>query len=208
MPPTEPDASDATDRGAPPTRAGEGEARLHVQGDDELVLETVFRAEYAGLCAFAERYVRSAAVAEELVQGIFLRLWRRRDVVPVAHLTRAYLYASARNAAIQHIRHERLDLRWHEVNRASGRAEPPVERADELLMAGELAEAVDRAIASLPDRCRLIYTLSRQQGLRYSEIAEALGISPGTVEIQMNRALKALRTKLAPYLLLVTAVLR
>jgi len=59
--------------------------------------------------------------------------------------------------------------------------------------------AVRQAIGRLPDRCRLVFTLHREQGLTYSEVAEVLGISPRTVEVQIGRALKSLRKGLASH---------
>jgi RNA polymerase sigma factor (sigma-70 family) len=63
----------------------------------------------------------------------------------------------------------------------------------------ETIAAVRQAIARLPDRCRLIFTLHREQGLTYNEVAEVLRISPRTVEVQIGRALKALRKGLASH---------
>jgi RNA polymerase sigma-70 factor (ECF subfamily) len=63
-----------------------------------------------------------------------------------------------------------------------------------------LAHAVEQAVAELPERCRLIYTMNRTQGLTYNDIATALGISPKTVETHMMRGLRTLRDKLRPYL--------
>jgi RNA polymerase sigma-70 factor (ECF subfamily) len=63
----------------------------------------------------------------------------------------------------------------------------------------EFVAAVQRAVGRLPERCRLIFRLHREQGLTYPEIAEVLEISPKTVEVQMGRALKALRKALAGF---------
>jgi RNA polymerase sigma-70 factor (ECF subfamily) len=63
-----------------------------------------------------------------------------------------------------------------------------------------MAVVVQRALADLPDRCREVFRLSREQGLRYAEIAEALGISIKTVEAQIGKALRLLRARLAPWL--------
>jgi RNA polymerase sigma factor (sigma-70 family) len=63
----------------------------------------------------------------------------------------------------------------------------------------ETVVAVRQAIGRLPDRCRLVFTLHREQGLTYAEVAEVLGISPRTVEVQIGRALKSLRKGLASH---------
>jgi RNA polymerase sigma-70 factor (ECF subfamily) len=70
---------------------------------------------------------------------------------------------------------------------------------DRELRTTELAAALQSALARLPERRRLVFTLSREQGLTYNEIAKLLGISPKTVEMQMGRAYRTLRKYLAPY---------
>jgi RNA polymerase sigma-70 factor (ECF subfamily) len=69
------------------------------------------------------------------------------------------------------------------------------------VMGRELEEQIKNAIENLPQQCRLIFTLSRQSGFKYAEIAEQLEISVKTVENQMGKALKVLREKLKSYLI-------
>jgi RNA polymerase sigma-70 factor (ECF subfamily) len=64
----------------------------------------------------------------------------------------------------------------------------------------EIQRALREAVAALPERCREVFELSRVQGLRYSEIAEAMDISVKTVETQMGKALKLLREKMSSWL--------
>jgi len=166
--------------------------------------EAVFRAHYPELCEFVTGYVRSTDIAHELVQDLFLRIWELQGTPNAPPLTKAYLYSAARNRAIKHLRHERVVVRWEE--RASREAKPSEASAADEVHCRELAEAAGQAIESLPERCRMVYTLSRQQNLSYAEIAQVLGISESTVETQMWRALKHLRTKLAPFLLTAASV--
>jgi RNA polymerase sigma-70 factor (ECF subfamily) len=139
-------------------------------------------------------------VAEELVQEVFLYLWEHRATWSAHTSVRTYLYAAARNGALNYLRREKLDFPVRQgdpdiVERFT-QAPPP---ADQELVMSELERDVKRAIDRLPERCRLVYTLSRQQHLSYLEIAKVLEISPKTVEVQMGRAFKALRKYLAGY---------
>ena len=70
-----------------------------------------------------------------------------------------------------------------------------------------MKSAIDRAVDALPEQCRLIFTLSRRDGMTYGQIARALEISVKTVETQMGRALKALRTRLGVHLVSSLALL-
>ena len=174
------------------------DASIRAPDDRSEPFETLFRAHYAPLCDFVYGYVRSREAAQELIQDLFLRLWELRETSDTAPLTTAYLYTAARNRALRYLRHQRVVARWEE--RAAREAGVPEGRVDEDLHCREVAEAVQGAIDELPERCRLIFTMSRHQELTYGEIAEVLGISVKTVETQMWRALKSLRAKLAPYL--------
>jgi len=168
--------------------------------------EATFRAHCAGLCEFVYAYVRSREIAQELVQDLFLRLWELQGTATAPPLTKPYLYTAARNRALRYLRHHRVEARWEA--RAAVEAERAAPGADEELRYGEVAEGAARAIESLPERCRLVFTLSRHQHLTYAEIAKTLDISISTVETQMWRALKILRAKLSPYLLVAIALLR
>jgi RNA polymerase sigma-70 factor (ECF subfamily) len=64
----------------------------------------------------------------------------------------------------------------------------------------EIHQAMRRAVEGLPERCREVFELSRTHGLKYSEIAQTLGISIKTVEAQMGKALRVMREELAPWL--------
>ena len=175
--------------------APSGDARG--QRRDVAAFEAIFRAHYPPLCDYVYGYVRSRAVAQELVQDLFLRLWERA-LTPAGTLATSYLYTAARNRAVGHLRRERVAAAWAKSPSSVARAAPA--GADEPLREHEVRDALERAVADLPERCRLIFTLSRYRSLSNAEIARMLCISVNTVEQQMWRALKTLRAKLAPYL--------
>lgn len=164
--------------------------------------DDLFRNAYPGLFRFAYRLVSSRELAEEVVQDVFLELWRRRDVIDPCSVARAYLYTAVRHAAITAIRRSRLEATAVTrddigIGSTHSAADPDIA---EMIQASDLDAAVARAVETLPERCRLVYTLSRREQLSYAEIAAALGISVKTVEAQMARAFRLLRTRLAPYL--------
>lgn len=170
---------------------------LRIRAGDAQAFEALFHAFHAGLCAFAYRYVKSREVAEEIVQEVFLFLWERRETLDVRDSIKNYLFTAVRNAAVSWLRHERVVARRQvETLELFSR---PAPSPDSMAISGELLAAVRRAIDRLPERCRLIFTLHREQGLTYGEIAQVLGLSPKTVEVQMGRALKALRKGLARF---------
>jgi RNA polymerase sigma-70 factor (ECF subfamily) len=162
-----------------------------IRAGDEAAFEALFRAFAPGLCALAARYTGSRAVAEELVQDLFLDLWTRRTHLVVDRSLASYLQTAMRHRSLNHLRHERRLVAAPAEDRA---AEPDASAPgeSELLDALELQDAIEH----LPARCRLVFTLSRRQDMSYGEIAASLGLSIKTVETQMGRALKALRERL------------
>jgi RNA polymerase sigma-70 factor (ECF subfamily) len=165
---------------------------------DTTDFDTLVRSHGARLCNFAVRFVRSHDIAEDIVQDVFLAIWRRQTEFDYADPL-PYLYQAVRNRAVMHARQQRVRDRWREAVEAT--AEPAeTEPAD--ADTADLAAALARAVEALPERCRLVFTMSREQDLTYAEIARLLGISIKTVETQMGRALKALRSGVADYLTL------
>lgn len=164
---------------------------------DTTAFDAIFRAWYGPLVGTAERMLRDRAVAEELVQDVMLELWRRRETLAPDGSPQAYLFQATRNRVLNHLRHRKIEQRSEPEVRAESSSSP---NADAVVVEGELDIAVQRAVQSLPDRCREVFELSRVHGLKYAEIAHQLGISVKTVEAQMGKALRTLRERLAPWL--------
>jgi RNA polymerase sigma-70 factor (ECF subfamily) len=170
-------------------------------GDDE-AFTALFREYHAGLCSFVYARVRSAAVAEELVMDLFLWLWRNRSQLRLTGTLRSYLFAAAEHAAADHLRRRRVEANLvsdvdAKVRPLPGTSTMRATPSDETERA-ELAVAIARAADALPDRCRAVFLLW-QQHLAYAEIAQALGISIKTVENQLARAVRTLRTRLGAF---------
>jgi RNA polymerase sigma-70 factor (ECF subfamily) len=174
--------------------------------DDTAAFDAVFDAHYERLCAFAAHIVGSDAVAEEVVQDTFLQIWRRRERFDASGAIVGYLYRAVRNRAIGHLRHQRVERQWHDRVTAQDASPTAAVSAhtvqpDEELQGTELAGAIERAVAALPPRCREAFLLRRQAGLSYAEIAETMGISSKTVEVQIGAALRSLRAALKDWIL-------
>lgn len=166
-----------------------------IRAGDGAAFETLFHAYHASLCALAYRYLGARDLAEEIVQEVFLVIWERRRTWEVRSSVKSYLCTAVRNAALSYLRHERVARRKEADIREWQAPSPP--RPDLQALEQETVAAVQDAVGRLPERCRLVFTLHREQGLTYAEVAQVLGISPRTVEVQIGRALKSLRKGLA-----------
>lgn len=156
------------------------------------------------LCRFVYRFVGDRETAEDVVQEVFLAIWERKhewkheDPLP-------YLYRAAHNKAISQARHAEVHVRFEARVLAD---EGVSEAADAELRHSELSKALADAIERLPEKCRLVFRMSREQGLTHAQIAEALDLSTKTVESHIWRALTSLRASLAPFLGVVLLISR
>jgi RNA polymerase sigma-70 factor (ECF subfamily) len=169
-------------------------ARL--RAGETAAFEELFRAYHAPLCTFVHGFVDSPAIAEDIVQSIFLSLWTGHERLEFRTSLRAYLFGAARNRALDHLKRGRVERRWAEAAQRESDAAADVHDVPEAqarLESEDLERALREAVARLPERAQLVVALRWQQGLSHAEIAEALGISVKGVEIQITRALRALR---------------
>ena len=168
-----------------------------IRAGDESAFDTLFRSHYAHLVRMAESVVRERALAEEVAQEVMLELWRRRETLRVEQTFHAYLLRSTRNRALNQVRHQRVVAREAAIAAIDSPSAPSVE---EEMLGTELEQAVRAAIDALPEKCREVFQLSREHGLRYAEIASTLEISVKTVEKRMGQALAELRDRLEQWL--------
>jgi len=136
--------------------------------------------------------LRDQDKAEDAVQQVFVSLWEKRDQIEVQGNEMSYLMRSVHNGCLNQIKHEKvkLDHAAHEMHTGE---EAHVEDA---LEQEEFRQKVTETVKGLPSQCRKIFLMSRIQGKKYHEIAEELELSVKTVENQMGKALRIMRTSL------------
>ena len=156
-------------------------------------LEQLFKAHYAELREFAYRYVRSEAVAEEIVQDVFLAVWTKgKDPVPRATM-RAYLFAAVRNRSLHSTRHAAVARRFEESERASGAESVTSSETASDFGDAEQITSLSAAIAALPGRTRLAIELRWLRQMSHAEVAEAMDISVKGVEKLLANGMRLLR---------------
>ena len=169
---------------------------------DENNYSRVYAVYFPKLVRFSQTYVQSQQDAENIVQDIFLYLWEHQEIIYSLRNMNAFLFTMVKNRCIdflreqtqhQNKRHSLSDLQEKELQLKLY----ALQQFDENKFSeAEIEDIIQRAIDSLPEKCREIFVLSRMEGLQYKEIANQLKISINTVENQMAIALKKLRIKL------------
>ena len=165
--------------------------------DTEKAIEALFQLYYIYLCQAAFRIVTDSQLAEDLTQEVFFELWRKKEGIAFTISIKAYLRRAVVNKALNHIR-DRKKITDDEDKMLNVESTAP--SAMQLLDSEELQQLIDRSIDELPEKCRLVFVLSRFEEMSYQEIADHLGISIKTVENQIVKALKHMRIALQPWM--------
>ena len=160
--------------------------------------EALFRSEYKGMLYFAIRYVKEEEAAKEIVQEAFINLWEKRESIDPLREVKSYLSASVRNRCLNHLRDNK---RFNGKLLSLGGLLPmPSNDEHNQMEFRELSLQIKHAIDELPEKCREIFVLNRNENLKYQEIANQLQISVKTVETQMSKALQHMRDRLGEFL--------
>lgn len=167
-----------------------------IKKGDEKAFEILFHKYYGHLCLFATKIINDDVAAEEIVQDFFVKLWEKREQLFIETSIKNYFFRSVKNLCINFIQHNKTKLRYAQIVISE------VENQftdDNNYPEIDLSVKIEESINSLPEKRREIFRLSRQEGLKYHEIAQKLNISIKTVETHMSLAIKTLREKLKNY---------
>ncbi len=157
---------------------------------------------YSRMKHFAQEYVLSEADAENIVQDVFLEVWKRRDVLAYHVNLIAFLFTSVKNECLDFLQHKVIEEKAvthikEEYTRTLQMKYESLEAFDEgFFSEDDIETLITKAIDSLPEKCREIFIKSKIEGKRQKEIAEELGVSINTIETQMGIAYKKLKVEL------------
>lgn len=160
---------------------------------DKSAYEQLFFKYYSDLCRLALGIVRSRNAAEDVVQNVFLNIWKNHKQWTINISMRAYLYRAVKNRAINFNKkqqnHRQTREKYLRLLKKSERETVTTEPDDNQ----KIVTKIWKAVEELPKKRRLVFILHRKHGLAYKEISQVMGISRKTVENHMGLALKQLR---------------
>jgi RNA polymerase sigma-70 factor (family 1) len=162
--------------------------------DDYDAFTEIYNRYWEKLLFVAGTKCRNLAAAEEIVQDIFTELWNRRQQLNITNTLEGYLAASVKYRVINFQAKLKRALDYQAF--ASTSLTPYENTTEQQLNFNELKRRVEQLVSKLPDKCRITYQLSKEDGLSQKEIASRLGISEKGVEANLSRAMKSLRLQL------------
>lgn len=155
-------------------------------------IEEIYDRYWKQLLAVAYGIVKDKDDAQEIVQSVFIRLWDRRQKLKITNLS-GYLATSIRYAVYTMIQRNQ---RKEEVCQIYLNRKQEKDYEEEKIYANFLKQYINGIVDKLPDRCKLVFVYSREEGKTIPEIAEKLDIAEKTVESHLTKALKRIRLSL------------
>ena len=157
------------------------------------LFEQLYKEHYPGLLHFATGWLGVESEAHEIVQEVFISVWEKGDELNWESGLKSYLYRSVKNRCLNLNRDRKItsDVEDYKDHIQSSAVSP-----DQGMINEDLNLRINRAIASLPNRCRQVFLLKRREGFSQKEIAELMDTTEKTVENQMSKAMKILRAEI------------
>jgi len=171
--------------------ANEKSKRLKQQQVPEF--EEVFHLFHPALCFFARRLVNDAAIAQDIVTDVFVKLWQKKGDFDTVYSAKAFLYISTRNACLNHNHKVQYQSRIRENIRQLS-TEIEVNEMNEAIHT-EVVRQVYNIVGGLPKKCKEVMVLSYTKGLDCHEIARRMQLSVHTVRNQKNRGVHLVRNR-------------
>ena len=157
--------------------------------DDGPAYKELFVLYHPRLLQFSYSFTHCKETAEEIVSDVFLKIWLRRKSLPEIENLHLYLYVSVKNLSLNCVlkqkRTKTFSLEEVKVEFNSIYFNP-----EQLYITTEMFQRIHFAIKQLPPKCQLIFKLVKEDGLKYKQVADLLGLSVKTVEGQMSIALR------------------
>ena len=142
------------------------------------------------LILFSASLVRSREIAEELVEDVFVKLWaNRRTITEIENIT-VYLYVAVKNQALNKLSQKAGELISAPFDHLDTNVSEMIADPYDMMITSEMMHRMHQVVEGLPPRCKMIFKLIREDGLKYKEVAEILNISVNTIDVQMAIAVK------------------
>jgi RNA polymerase sigma-70 factor, ECF subfamily len=177
-----------------------------IEKDKFKTFNEIYNRYYRKCFLFAKSYVHNVAVADDFASEAMMKLWENFDGADDIINIQAFLLTVVKNLSINYLRSEQLKLHAHETILSNTQKEiefriSTLESCDpDILFSTEVRTIFEKTLASLPEKTRLVFVMSRIEDKTNKEIAKELGISVKGVDYHVARALKALRVTLKDYL--------
>jgi len=163
-----------------------------LSGDSEQAFDELYNRYWKKLFVIAMHTLKDQEQAEEIVHDVLLKLWSMRATLKVEKSLNHYLAAAVKYHVLNYLAKQKRRLQL--LEKVHYKFEPAGEETTaNWLREKELMTELQKAVAKLPEKCRIVYVMSREQGMNTKQIAKELDIPVNTVESQLSKSLKHLK---------------
>lgn len=161
--------------------------------DDAQAYKQLFLLFYPSLVPFAVSIIKSKELAEEIVSDVFIKIWQKRQQLDKVENLSFYLFTAVKNKCLTRLNNSKNKAEV-DITDISFEFKSIYHDPEQKMISAEMINQIHKAIQELPPRCKLIFKLVKEEGLKYKEVAELLQLSVKTVENQMSLAFKKIGT--------------
>ena len=168
-----------------------------LRGGNSEAFSFLFKLYYKDLVLFGGTILLDKVACEDIVQTVFMRLWKDHTTLQIETSLKSYLLKAVRNSCLDEIRHQ-YSVREHESHMLSKRMLHEID-TEEYILHSDLNTHLSEALQKLPVECRTAFEMNRFECMKYKEIAKQLGVSERTIEVRIGKALKLLKESLKDF---------
>lgn len=166
------------------------------RGDKKAFL-FLFNKYYKDLVLFGGNFLQDKCLCEDIVQTVYLKLWKDRENLEIETSLKSFLLKSVRNGCLDELRHKGVIREYETYSLTFGQSDDM--DTEHYVLYSDLQVHFETALGKLPELCREAFEMNRLDGLKYKEIAQKLNVSERTVEVRIGKALMLLRQYLKEF---------
>lgn len=161
-----------------------------IREGDAAAFTRLYQLLFRQLYSFSFSIVKVNELAHEVVEDVLLKLWLQREKINDIKNLSVYLYVAVKNQSLNKLAAKAGQWLHEDFDEMSPELATIHNDPLRLMITKEMLGKINQAIENLPPRCKMIFKLVREDGLRYKEVAEILNISVNTIDVQMATAVK------------------
>lgn len=169
--------------------------QLAAAGDEE-AFKKIYYLFYRKLYLFSLALVKTKEAAEEIAEDVFIKIWQQKNQISAIRHLRVYLYVAAKNTALNYLSKKAKENLTEPFDHIHIDLFISAATPEQLMITAEMFSKIQQQVEALPPRCKMIFKLIREDGLKYKEVSDILNISVNTIDVQMAIAVKKIASAL------------
>ncbi|HEY8733842.1 MAG TPA: RNA polymerase sigma-70 factor [Puia sp.] len=174
------------------------EIQQRAASGDEEAFKKIYYLFYKKLYLFSLALVKTKEAAEEITEDVFIKIWKQKSQISGIRNLRVYLYIAAKNTALNYLSKKAKDNLTEPFDNIHIGLFKSAVTPEELMITAEMFRKIQLQVEALPPRCKMIFKLIREDGLKYKEVSDILNISVNTIDVQIAIAVKKIAVALKP----------